>query len=224
MIRPLAALAGITLLTAAFAAPAILAEDFTTLPPNPSEVHAALAKGGVSLTAQIEAAQKDTGGLALNASLNHTDGTANVQVYTADKCFDVVIGKDGSVAKKTEKPRFPGDPVSGDWTETSSGLKYWDMVEGDGATPPSSSSRVRVHYTGWFLNGKEFDSSVKRGQPADFPLNGVIKGWTEGVGSMKVGGKRKLIIPSDLGYGPGGRASIPGGATLVFDVELIAIL
>jgi hypothetical protein len=224
MIRPLAALAGITLLTAAFAAPALLAEDFTTLPPNPAEVHAGLTAAGVALTSQIEAAQNDTGGLALTASLNHVDGTANVQVYTADKCFDVVIAKDGTVASKTEKPRFPGDPVSGDWTETSSGLKYWDMVEGDGATPPSSSTKVRVHYTGWFLNGKEFDSSVKRGQPADFPLNGVIKGWTEGVGSMKVGGKRKLIIPSDLGYGPRGRASIPGGATLVFDVELIAIL
>ncbi|MCL4148814.1 UNVERIFIED_CONTAM: hypothetical protein GTU68_033840 [Idotea baltica] len=100
------------------------------------------------------------------------------------------------------------------------------MVEGDGATPPSSSTRVRVHYSGWLLNGKQFDSSVKRGQPADFPLNGVIKGWTEGVGSMKVGGKRKLIIPSNLGYGPrgGGGGVIPGGATLVFDVELIAIL
>ncbi len=223
MIRPLVALAGLTL-TAAFAAPAILAEDFTTLPPEPAVVHAALASAGVSLSAQIDAAQKATGGLALNASMNPTDGSANVQVYTADMCFDLVLAKDGSVTSKTEKPRFPGDPISGEWTETSSGLKFWDIKEGDGATPPSSASRVRVHYTGWFLNGEEFDSSVKRGQPADFPLNGVIKGWTEGVGSMKVGGKRKLIIPSDLGYGPNGRASIPGGATLVFDVELIAIL
>jgi len=106
---------------------------------------------------------------------------------------------------------------------TPSGLTYIDMTVGEGASP-SPTSRVQVHYTGWLLDGTKFDSSVDRGKPSAFPLNGVIKGWTEGVGSMKVGGKRKLFVPSDLAYGDIGRPSIPPGATLIFDVELLNIL
>lgn len=104
---------------------------------------------------------------------------------------------------------------------TSSGLVYIDMTEGTGASP-ESTDRVTVHYTGWLLDGTKFDSSVDRGKPSTFGLNQVIKGWTEGVGSMKVGGKRKLIIPGPLAY-PAGRPGIPPNATLEFDIELIAI-
>ena len=104
---------------------------------------------------------------------------------------------------------------------TDSGLMYIDAVVGEGASPASSSQRVTVHYTGWLTNGSKFDSSVDRGQPATFGLNRVIPGWTEGVGSMNVGGTRWLIIPADLAYGERGRPSIPGGAMLVFKVELL---
>ncbi|MBI5287745.1 MAG: FKBP-type peptidyl-prolyl cis-trans isomerase [Chloroflexi bacterium] len=101
-------------------------------------------------------------------------------------------------------------------------LRFIDEVVGTGAQPSGPSATVTVHYTGWLTDGTKFDSSVDRGTPATFQLSGVIPGWTEGVGSMKVGGKRRLIIPSDLAYGPNGRApSIPGGATLIFDVELL---
>lgn len=106
-------------------------------------------------------------------------------------------------------------------TVTDSGLWYYDLEVGEGASPASPSSRVTVHYTGWFPTGPTFDSSRERGQPAQFGLNQVIKGWTEGVGSMKEGGKRLFIIPAEIGYGAGGRPGIPGNATLVFEVELI---
>jgi len=108
-------------------------------------------------------------------------------------------------------------------TLTDSGLMYADYRVGEGESP-TPTDRVEVHYTGWLTDGTKFDSSVDRGEPAKFPLNGVIKGWTEGVGSMKVGGKRRLVIPPDLGYGDrGSPPRIPGGSYLVFDVELISI-
>jgi peptidylprolyl isomerase len=119
--------------------------------------------------------------------------------------------------------QLPGDSVTGEISTSDSGLQWYDIVEGDGETPESHASTVEVHYTGWLTDGTMFDSSVKRGQTIEFPLNGVIAGWTEGVGSMKVGGKRKLIIPAELGYGTAGAGGvIPGGATLIFDVELIS--
>ena len=121
-------------------------------------------------------------------------------------------------------PTYPGEPVSGEAVKTASGLTYYDLKVGDGPSPGRTAT-VQANYTGWLLSGKKFDSSADHGGPQPFSLTGVIPGWTEGVGSMKVGGKRKLIVPPHLGYGqrPPSR-DIPPGATLVFDIELVEIV
>jgi FKBP-type peptidyl-prolyl cis-trans isomerase FkpA len=108
--------------------------------------------------------------------------------------------------------------------KTESGIVYKELKVGTGASP-AATDNVKVHYRGTLTNGTEFDSSYKRNEPAQFPLNGVIKCWTEGVQRMKVGGKSQLVCPSDLAYGDQGRPpQIPGGATLVFEVELLDIV
>ncbi len=105
-----------------------------------------------------------------------------------------------------------------------SGVVYIPVKEGKGASP-KATDMVKVHYHGTFPDGKVFDSSVERKTPAEFPLNGVIPCWTEGVQKMKVGGKAKLVCPSDTAYGDqGAPGAIPGGATLVFEVELLDIV
>jgi peptidylprolyl isomerase len=112
-----------------------------------------------------------------------------------------------------------------DAVTTASGLKYIDEVVGDGDAP-AKGKKVKVHYTGTLTNGKKFDSSVDRGQPFEFTIGigQVIRGWDEGVMGMKVGGKRQLIIPSDLGYGARGAPPvIPPNAELIFDVELLGV-
>jgi peptidylprolyl isomerase len=109
--------------------------------------------------------------------------------------------------------------------ETATGLGYVEIVEGTGTRPKAGDS-VSVHYTGWLKSGQKFDSSHDRGQPLEFSVGRgqVIKGWDEGVGTMRVGGKRKLIIPAHLGYGDRGASGvIPPGATLIFEVELVGI-
>ncbi|MCU7892334.1 MAG: FKBP-type peptidyl-prolyl cis-trans isomerase [Candidatus Thiodiazotropha sp. (ex Ustalcina ferruginea)] len=108
---------------------------------------------------------------------------------------------------------------------TDSGLKYEDLNEGPGSRA-TAGQQVSVHYTGWLADGDKFDSSVDRNQPFDFTLGKgmVIQGWDEGVAGMKVGGKRRLTIPPQLGYGDRGAGGvIPPNATLVFDVELLSV-
>ena len=107
---------------------------------------------------------------------------------------------------------------------TADGLQYQDVVVGTGQEA-KPNDQVSVHYTGWLTDGTKFDSSVDRNQPFEFTLGtgGVIQGWDEGVAGMKVGGKRRLIIPPQLGYKESGSGPIPPNATLVFDVELLGI-
>lgn len=106
---------------------------------------------------------------------------------------------------------------------TASGLQYIVEKEGNGASPKKDDV-VKVHYKGTLTNGEQFDSSYDRGQPAEFPVGGVIPGWTEALQLMKVGGKAKLFIPPELAYGPSGRPGIPANSVLVFEVELMEIV
>ncbi|MGZ3774390.1 MAG: FKBP-type peptidyl-prolyl cis-trans isomerase [Pseudobdellovibrionaceae bacterium] len=106
---------------------------------------------------------------------------------------------------------------------TASGLQYIVEKEGNGPTP-TKEDVVKVHYKGTLTNGEQFDSSYDRGQPAEFPVGGVIPGWTEALQLMKVGGKMKLFIPPELAYGPSGRPGIPPNSVLVFEVELMEIV
>jgi FKBP-type peptidyl-prolyl cis-trans isomerase FkpA len=124
--------------------------------------------------------------------------------------------KEASAAYLAKAAQEPGA------IKTASGLIYKELTPGTGPSPTASDT-VKVNYRGTLIDGTEFDSSYKRNEPAEFPLNGVIPAWTEGVQLMKVGGKARLVCPSDLAYGDQGRPSIPGGAALIFEIELLEI-
>ena len=109
------------------------------------------------------------------------------------------------------------------WSATPSGLRYRKVKDGEGTGRPSATDTVTIHYVGRFIDGREFDSSVGRGEPATFPLPRLIKGWQEGVPLMEVGDTYEFAIPWHLAYGSKGKGPIPGGATLLFTIELIAI-
>ncbi len=119
--------------------------------------------------------------------------------------------------KKPERPKLDAK----EWKKHKSGVEIWDAKEGKGEAVKEGAT-VTIHYTGWLTDDKatKFDSSLDRGEKATFPLNRLIKGWQEGIPGMKPGGVRRLKIPSDLAYGDKGRPGIPGGSTLIFEIEL----
>ena len=115
---------------------------------------------------------------------------------------------------------FP-DLKAKEWVKQDNGMKVWDAKEGTGEAVKANASVV-VHYVGWLTDGKSFDSSRKRGEPIEFGLNEVIKGWGVGVVGMKPGGVRRLMIPPELAYGQKDRPGIPANSTLIFEIELIS--
>ena len=114
------------------------------------------------------------------------------------------------------------DPAEG-WRTTASGLRYRKLSGSADGPRPAPTDTVTIHYVGRFIDGAEFDSSVARGEPATFPLPRLIRGWQEGVPLMSVGDRYEFAIPYSLAYGPAGRGPIPGGATLLFAIDLIGI-
>lgn len=147
------------------------------------------------------------------------DAQKLIQEYLSD-----LQAKAEEAARKAGKEFLESNKKNADVRETASGLQYVVEKEGEGVQP-TAEDEVTVHYTGRLLDGTVFDSSVNRGEPATFPLNRVIPGWTEGVQLMKEGSKYTFFIPSDLAYGPQGiPGAIPPHSTLIFDVELIKVV
>ncbi len=131
--------------------------------------------------------------------------------------------EEGEVNKKKSAEFLEKNKTAEGVKSTPSGLQY--IVEKEGTGPiPKKEDNVKCHYTGTLIDGTKFDSSVDRGQPAEFPVGGVIPGWTEALQMMKVGSKYKLFIPPELAYGPSGRPGIPANSALIFEVELLEIV
>lgn len=204
-------------------------------------------------TANIEAQNLQTDqdktfyalGLAIGENVKDFKLTAAELAFVTAGLSDSVLGKEAKVDLATFGPRIQGlvqerasaaanaekqaagaflaEQAKATGAERSaSGMIYIPVTAGTGASPTATST-VRVHYHGTLRNGTVFDSSVERNEPISFPLNGVIPCWTEGLQKMKVGGKAKLVCPSETAYGDQGSGPIPGGAALVFEVELLGI-
>jgi FKBP-type peptidyl-prolyl cis-trans isomerase len=139
------------------------------------------------------------------------------------EAFSTAMEKRGETQRQEETDFLAENSKKAGVIITGSGLQYEVISEGTGAKPAETDT-VRVNYEGTFIDGEVFDSSYSRGEPTEFPLNGVIPGWTEGIQLMREGAKYKFYIPSDLGYGPQGTGPIPPYSPLIFEVELLSIV
>lgn len=174
---------------------------------------------GVSLDAVIEGIRDAFAGVESRVSPEHLNASFAVirerMQAEAQRKAEAAAGE--GKAFLTENAKREGV------TRLASGLQYEVLIAGDGATP-TADDQVRTHYHGTLIDGTVFDSSYQRGQPAEFPVGGVIAGWTEALQLMSVGSKWRLYVPSELAYGAQGVGSIPPHSVLVFDVELLAVL
>lgn len=213
-------------------ATALAQRSYSALPPDPAVLAGKVLESKVSLIDAIKAAEAKTKGKAAIAVMRLIDGKLGIMVGVVGKGMRKEVSVDpatGKVISEKDLPteRFPGSKASGKPTKTASGLMYFDIKLGTGKRPTAKSS-ITVKYTGWLTNGRKFESTDDVKEPLTIPMTHVIKGWAEGIGAMKVGGKRKLIVPPDLAYGTQGRRDprrpIPPNATLIFDVELLEVI
>jgi FKBP-type peptidyl-prolyl cis-trans isomerase len=233
-IRWTTALAGATLLTVSFLAQA---QDEKKAPavnldsPLSQQSYAAganigknIAQPGVEL--DLEALISGLRAAYANEELALSDAEMQTALMTLQQAMRESAQKKqaeaGSKAKEEGEAYLAANAEKEGVKVTGSGLQYKVISEGDGATP-SAEDKVKVHYTGTFINGEKFDSSVDRGTPAEFGVGQVIAGWTEALQMMKVGSKWELAIPADLAYGPG-RPGIPPNSVLLFEVVLLEIV
>jgi hypothetical protein len=219
-----AALALLSAVSLAAISPILVGGMDLTKIPDPGAREKELSAKPITLAKAIESVAKD-GGVVSSAAFS-ADAQIALNLFKEGVEHALVVDStSGAVLTTTPVPLFPGDVVSGPGTTTAAGLRYYDIKVGEGPEAIAKTSTATVHYTGWLLDGTQFDSSIPRQQP--FPVNlsgGVIEGWLQGIPGMKVGGKRKLVIPGNLAYGPGGRRpTIPPNAVLVFDVELLKL-
>lgn len=177
-------------------------EDFSLSPAELAIVQRGIADKVTGARPQVEL---NEWGPRINTMARARQGRRAETEHAAGRAFA------DTAARETGAERLP------------SGLVFRTLREGNGERP-SASSTVRVHYRGTLRDGTEFDSSYTRGEPVEFPLNGVIPCWTEGVQRIRVGGKARLVCPADIAYGDRGQRGIPAGATLNFEVELISIV
>lgn len=154
---------------------------------------------------------------ANNPAVKGEEWAPKIQAFAQARAAKVAEGE--KAASKAYIDKAAAEPGA---VKSASGMVYKELRAGTGAHPQATDT-VKVNYRGTLINGTEFDSSYKRNEPAQFPLNGVIKCWTEGVQKMAVGGKAMLVCPSDLAYGDQGRPGIPPGAALIFEIELLEI-